>query len=183
MGRQLEAPAGSTIPVLGLWAPARQGRACSVQSKTGCTRERPSNCCCEAEEKLILILESIPAWEGSASTRIGRVAGVCRCSRGPCSLNLGDVQPSGCPRQHHPPPRAPQARPHLPAQEEALAPASRPEGLGHALHGAGPSPRAPLSSTKMSPHPPPTRCKAAGRSAGANRTTSCTCPGCSAAPP
>ena len=102
------------------------------------------------------MLESIPAWEGSASTRMGRVAGVCRCSRGPCGLNLGDVQLSGCPRQHHPAPRALQARPHLPAQEEALAPASRPEGFRRALRGAGSSPQAPLSSLKCPapPHPP-----------------------------
>ena len=136
-----EALAGSIIPVLGLWAPARQGRACSVRSKTGCTRERPSNCCCEAEEKLILILESIPALEGSASTLIGQVAGMFHCSRGPCSLNLGDVQPSGYPRQHHPPPGAPQARPHLPAQEEALAPASAQKALGALSVELGPLPR------------------------------------------
>lgn len=139
--------------MLGLRAPARQGRACSVQSKTGCTWERPRHCCGVAEEKLILILESIPAWAGSANAQRGLVAGACPGSRGHCSLDVGETQPR-CSTAPWGPFRIRTPGPaHGLAQEDALVPHPAQKVFGGLSAVPGPL---PLLLEHTHSGPPPT---------------------------
>lgn len=116
----------------------RQSVFCAI--KAGCTWERPRHCCGVAEEKLILILESIPAWAGSANAQRGLVAGACPGSRGHCSLDVGETQPR-CSTAPWGPFRVRTPGPaHGPAQEDALVPHPAQKAFGGLSAVPGPLP-------------------------------------------
>lgn len=103
-----------------------------MQSEIGCSSERPHNCCAEAEEKLILILQSIPAWAGSARAQGGwrRVRTVAHV---PSAAGIGqrNAAPRAClgdalPPWGHSPIRIPNSPLHP-------GPASRPGGRSGGL--------------------------------------------------